>query len=70
MFDWQKDCPVQKQTPDSRLSSWQAIISVQKETIFSTLVRLNSTNHWSICNEHDPGVNEDISFHSIYNSEN
>ena len=22
-FDWQKDCAVQKQTPDSRLSSWQ-----------------------------------------------
>ena len=21
MFDWQKDCPVQKQTPDSKLSS-------------------------------------------------
>ena len=42
MFDWQKDCPVQKQTPDSRLSSWQAIISVQKETIFSTLETFGS----------------------------
>ena len=34
-----------KQTPDSRLSSWQAIISVQKETIFSTLVHLKSLVH-------------------------
>ena len=52
-----QDCPVQKQTPDSRLSSWQAIISVQKETIFSTLVHLNNTSHWSIITQKEKSIN-------------
>ena len=48
---------VEKHTPDSRLSSWQAIISVQKETIFSTLVHLNNTSHWSIITQKEKSIN-------------
>ena len=57
MFDWQEDCPVQKQTPDNRLSSRPAIISVQKETIFSTVVHLNNTSHSSIITQKEKSIN-------------